>query len=163
MSAVADRVERTLTPVVAAEGFDLEAVDVQPAGRRRLVRVLVDCDGGVTLDHIAALTPVLSQALDDADAMGEQPYVLEVSSPGVDRPLTLPRHWRRNSGRLVTVTLHEGAPVSGRIGDSDDRSVTVLPPSGAPISLAYDTIASAHVEVEFGHPTSAADGREGDA
>jgi ribosome maturation factor RimP len=166
MSAVADRVERTLIPVVAAEGFDLEAVDVQPAGRRRLVRVLVDCDGGVTLDHIAKLTPVLSQALDDADAMGEQPYVLEVSSPGVDRPLTLPRHWRRNAGRLVTLTLHEGAPVSGRIGDSDDRSVTVLPTdaSGAPITLAYDAIASAHIEVEFGHPTSTAvDGPEDDA
>jgi ribosome maturation factor RimP len=166
MSNVADRVERTLIPVVAAEGFDLEAVDVQPAGRRRLVRVLVDCDGGVTLDHIAALTPLLSQALDDADAMGEQPYVLEVSSPGVDRPLTLPRHWRRNAGRLVTLTLHDGAPVSGRIGDSDDRSVTVLPTdgSGAPITLAYEAIASAHIEVEFGHPTSTAvDGPEDDA
>lgn len=155
MSAVADRVERTLTPVVAAEGFDLEAVDVQPAGRRRLVRVLVDCDGGVTLDHIAALTPVLSQALDDADAMGEQPYVLEVSSPGVDRPLTLPRHWRRNAGRLVTIRLREGAPVTGRIGESDDRSVTVLPvdASETPVTVAFDAIASAHVEVEFDHPT----------
>jgi ribosome maturation factor RimP len=166
MSAVADRVERTLTSVVAAEGFDLEAVDVQPAGRRRLVRVLVDCDGGVTLDHIAALTPVLSQALDDADAMGEQPYVLEVSSPGVDRPLTLPRHWRRNTGRLVTISLREGAPVTGRIGESDDRSVTVLPvdASGTPVTVAFDAIASAHVEVEFDHPArDSADGHEDDA
>ena len=108
MSAVAERVERALTPVVAAEGFDLEAVEVQPAGRRRLVRVLVDRDGGVTLDHIASLTSILSVALDDTNAMGEQPYVLEVSSPGVGRPLTLPRHWRRNATRLVRVTTTDG-------------------------------------------------------
>lgn len=154
MSAVADRVERTLTPVVAAEGFDLEAVEVQPAGRRRLVRVLVDRDGGVTLDHIAGLTGVLSQALDDSDAMGDQPYTLEVSSPGVDRPLTLPRHWRRNAGRLVRVTPVDGPQINGRIGDSDETAVTVLPTdeAGRPLTLAYDTIAAAHVEVEFGHP-----------
>lgn len=164
MSAVADRVERALTPVVAAEGFDLEAVEVQPAGRRRLVRVLVDRDGGVTLDHIAALTSVLSEALDDTDAMGDQPYVLEVSSPGVDRPLTLPRHWRRNAGRLVRVTPHDGAPVTGRIGDSDDTRVTLLPTdaSSTPVTLTYDAISSAHVEVEFDHPATdaAADGED---
>lgn len=156
MSAVADRVERTLTPVVAAEGFDLEAVEVQPAGRRRLVRVLVDRDGGVTLDHIAALTGVLSQALDDSDAMGDQPYTLEVSSPGVDRPLTLPRHWRCNAGRLVRITPVDGPEISGRIGDSDDSAVTVLlaGDGGTPLTLAYDTIAAAHVEVEFGHPAA---------
>lgn len=156
MSAVADRVERALAPVVAAEGFDLEAVEVQPAGRRRLVRVLVDRDGGVTLDHIAALTGVLSQALDDADAMGDQPYTLEVSSPGVDRPLTLPRHWRRNAGRLVRITPVDGGEISGRIGDSDDSAVTVLPTDmvGEPLTLAYDSIAVAHIEVEFGHPAS---------
>jgi ribosome maturation factor RimP len=124
--------------------------------------VLVDRDGGVTLDHIASLTSVLSQTLDDTDAMGDQPYVLEVSSPGVDRPLTRPRHWRRNAGRLVSITLVEGGPLAGRIGDSDDTSVTVLPtdPSGMPLTLRYDAIASAQVEVEFGRPSGAADAEE---
>jgi ribosome maturation factor RimP len=146
MSAVAERVENALSAVVAARGFDLEAVEVQPAGRRRLIRVLVDRDGGVTLDDIAALTGVVSTQLDETDAMGEQPYVLEVSSPGVDRPLTLPRHWRRNAGRKVRITASDGAEVTGRIAANDDETVTLTEPDRA---LSFDEIAEAHVEVEF--------------
>lgn len=151
MSAVAERVEQALMPVVAAEGFDLEAVEVQPAGRRRLVRVLVDRDGGVTLDHIASLTSVLSAALDDTNAMGEQPYVLEVSSPGVGRPLTLPRHWRRNARRLARVSLADGSEVTGRISSSDDAGVTLdeVADHPEPLVLPYSEVSEAHVEVEF--------------
>ena len=159
MSAVADRVERALTPVVAAEGFDLEAVEVQPAGRRRLIRVLVDRDGGVTLDHIASLTSILSLELDETNAMGEQPYVLEVSSPGVGRPLTHPRHWRRNATRLVQITTAEGDAIAGRIAASDDATVTLEPAGGRPgdrpegltesKTLTFAEISEAHVEVEF--------------
>lgn len=151
MSAVADRVEQTLTPVVAAEGFDLEAVDVQAAGRRRVVRVLVDCDGGVTLDHIAGLTSVLSATLDDTSAMGDLPYVLEVSSPGVGRPLTLPRHWRRNISRLVKITLRDGEVVVGRIVENDETGVTLdeVPDRSQACTVSFADIAEAHVEVEF--------------
>lgn len=151
MSAVADRVERTLTPVVTAEGFDLEAVDVQPAGRRRLVKVLVDRDGGVTLDHIASLTSVLSATLDDTNAMGEQPYVLEVSSPGVGRPLTHPRHWRRNATRLVAITLTDGEVVAGRISSSDESQVTLdeVADTSQARTLSFADISEAHIEVEF--------------
>jgi ribosome maturation factor RimP len=155
MSAVAERVERALSPVVSGQGFDLEAVEVQPAGRRRLVRVLVDRDGGVTLDHIASLTSLLSHELDATDAMGEQPYVLEVSSPGVGRPLTLPRHWRRNRDRKVSLTTADGVAMLGRIADSDDRGVTVveLAAEGRDVrseqTFEYTQIAAAHVEVEF--------------
>ncbi len=159
MSAVADRVERVLTPVVAAEGFDLEAVEVQPAGRRRLVRVLVDRDGGVNLDHIASLTSTLSTTLDDTDAMGEQPYVLEVSSPGVGRPLVLPRHWRRNVSRLVRVSLADGGVVVGRVIASDDVGVTLseVPDHPADLTLPYGEISEAHVEVEFNRSSSTGD------
>jgi len=154
MSAVAERVERVLSPVVAEQGFDLEAVEVQPAGRRRLVRVLVDRDGGITLDDVAALTSLLSQTLDATDAMGEQPYVLEVSSPGVGRPLTLPRHWRRNRDRKVSVTTSDGTTMTGRIAASDDSGVTLVERStdGRGLddrTLAYAEITDAHVEVEF--------------
>jgi len=160
MSAVAERVESALTPVVSAEGFDLEAVEVQPAGRRRLVRVLVDRDGGVTLDHIASLTSILSLELDESNAMGEQPYVLEVSSPGVGRPLTLPRHWRRNATRVVRVTTSDGASFVGRVRDSDDAAVTLEPVGGRasqgpeglsePKTFVFSDISEAHVQVEFG-------------
>lgn len=150
MSAVANRVEQALTPVVAAEGFDLEAVEVQPAGRRRLVRVLVDRDGGVTLDHIASLTSILSTELDATDAMGEQPYVLEVSSPGVGRALTLPRHWRRNATRLVRLTTVEGAELVGRVVASDETEVTLGEVADrSPVTLKFSEIREAHVEVEF--------------
>jgi ribosome maturation factor RimP len=155
MAAVAERVEQALSPVVAARGFDLEAVDVQPAGRRRLVRVLVDQDGGVTLDDIASLTAELSAQLDSTDAMGEQPYVLEVSSPGVGRALTLPRHWRRNVDRKVKLTMTDGVTtLTGRITASDEQGVTLTEVDAAPSedkgrTFAYTEIGEAHVEVEF--------------
>ena len=107
-SATRDRLAEELTGPMDALGLDLEAVDLTSAGKRRVLRVAIDKDGGVTMDDIADATREVSRLLDDTDAMGEQAYTLEVSSPGVDRPLTLPRHWRRNAGRLVKVTLARG-------------------------------------------------------
>src|SRR5215831_16327025 len=98
-------VARLLEPVITAAGLDLEAVRVSPAGRRRLLRLVVDADGGVGLDRIADVSREVSARLDGSGAMGEVPYTLEVSSPGVDRPLTERRHWRRAEGRLVSVPL----------------------------------------------------------
>nr|WP_246236942.1 ribosome maturation factor RimP [Actinomadura chibensis] len=114
-----------LAPAVAAAGFDLEEVEVRPAGRRRLVRVVVDGDDGVGLDDIAAISERVSALLDAADAMGTTPYVLEVSSPGVDRPLTEPRHWRRAVGRLVVAPLAEGGQIEGRVVAADDAAVEI--------------------------------------
>lgn len=148
MSAVAERVERVLTPVVSAAGYDLEGLDVQPAGRRRLLRVLIDRDGGIDLDAVAGLSRDLSAALDASDAMGDQPYVLEVSSPGVERPLTAARHWRRNRNRLVTVVLRDHSTVTGRVTDGDDTSATLQTDDG-PRVIAFTDVQKAHVEVEF--------------
>ena len=102
--ATRDEIENELIDPLAALGLDVEAVEITPAGKRRVLRVAVDKDGGVTLDDVADATREVSRVLDDSDVMGEQPYTLEVTSRGVDRPLTLPRHWRRNVGRLVKVT-----------------------------------------------------------
>ena len=101
-----------IEPVVGAAGYDLEELVVTPAGRRSVVRVVVDRDSGVTLDDIAEVSRAVSAVLDENDGdLGRAPYVLEVTSPGVDRPLTEPRHWRRNTGRLVTVPVGPaGAP-----------------------------------------------------
>lgn len=161
MGAVADRVERALQPVVAEHGLDLEAVDVQPAGRRRLVRVLVDRDGGIQLDDVAELSHVLSDVLDESEAMGDQPYVLEVSSPGVDRPLTLPRHWRRAMGRLVKVEFADGTVVTGRAVSAEDDHATIETDDGSK-DCAYDSVTRAQIQVEFTHPkaVSDADGAE---
>ena len=105
------RIADVIRPVVAAAGMDLESVRVTAAGRRRLLRVVVDSDRGVSLDDASAVSRELSAALDTVAVMGDFPYTLEVSSPGVDRPLTDHRHWRRAVGRLVQVTVTDsGAP-----------------------------------------------------
>jgi ribosome maturation factor RimP len=139
-----------LSPVVAATGHDLEDVTVTSAGRRSLVRVIVDADGGVDLDAVADVSRAVSAALDD-DADGGAafagPYVLEVSSPGVDRPLTEQRHWRRAEGRLVQVTVAEQS-VTGRIVGTAAAGVT-LDVDGARREIGWDDLGRGRVQVEF--------------
>jgi ribosome maturation factor RimP len=146
--ATRDRIEDALVGPLADQGLDVEAVEVTPAGKRRVLRVAVDKDGGVTLDDVADATRAVSEVLDASDVMGEMPYTLEVTSRGVDRPLTLPRHWRRNTDRLVKVTLVEGGTVTGRITTSDDNGVT-LDVDGSTRELSYDEVAKALVQIEF--------------
>ena len=150
-AATADRLRALLTPVVAGAGLDLETVEVTPAGRRRLVRVAVDKDGGISLDDVATVSRAVSDALDTSDVMGAQPYVLEVSSPGVDRPLTEPRHWRRSVGRLVKVDLVSGSSVTGRVEAADAEGVD-LDVAGHDRRLAFAEVRLAKVEVEFNRP-----------
>ncbi len=136
-------------PIVAQHGADVEFVTIRKAGRRSVVVVAVDADGGIALDDIAAFSPGISQALDDADVMGETPYTLEITSPGVSRPLTLPRHWRRAANRLVKVAWVDGAEVLGRVVSSDEQGVTLLV-EGQQQHMAYTDVAKAVVQVEFG-------------
>jgi ribosome maturation factor RimP len=148
-----DRLAGTLTDPLSAVGLDLEAVDLTAAGKRRLLRVAVDKDGGVTLDDIAEATREVSRVLDSCDVMGEQPYILEVTSPGTDRPLTLPRHWRRNQGRLVKVTAADGATLTGRITTSDeDRAV--LDVDGSEREVTFADVAKAKIQIEFNRKES---------
>jgi ribosome maturation factor RimP len=151
-SATRDRLAEQLTGPIDALGLDLEAVDLTSAGKRRVLRVAIDKDGGVTMDDIADATREVSRVLDDTDVMGQQAYTLEVSSPGVDRPLTLPRHWRRNVGRLVKVTFDEGEPVTGRITGSDDEGAD-LDVEGAQGSVQrrvpFAEVKKAKIQIEF--------------
>ena len=145
---VAGRLAGLLAGPVEALGLDLEAVDLSRAGKRSVLRVAVDKDGGVDMDDIAAATGEVSRVLDDADAMGKSSYTLEVSSPGVDRPLTLPRHWRRNVGRLVKVALVDGTELTGRVVDTDDAGAGV-DVDGSVRRLSFDEVAKARVQIEF--------------
>jgi ribosome maturation factor RimP len=159
-------VEGLLEAVVQAAGLDLESARMGAAGRRRVLRVVVDADGGVGLDDIAQISRKLSARLDAAGAMGEAPYTLEVSSPGVDRPLTQRRHWRRAVGRLVSVSLTgvepptsslpteagEGLPaIEGRVIAADDHGVT-LEVDGDHREFGYAGLGPGRVQVEFGRP-----------
>src|SRR6478672_1859526 len=102
LAALRTRMTEIVAPAVTGAGFDLENLTVSQVGRRLLVRVTVDGDNGVSLDEVADISRRISAALDEVDGqLGSQPYTLEVSSPGVDRPLTEERHWRRVIGRLV--------------------------------------------------------------
>ncbi|MEV1147312.1 ribosome maturation factor RimP, partial [Micromonospora sp. NPDC049799] len=150
------RLREVIEPVVTATGYDLEDLSVSRAGRRHVVRVIVDADGGVNLDAVADVSRAVSAALDEAEEAGGDivagEYQLEVSSPGVDRPLTLPRHWRRNVGRLVKVTARaaEGADrqVTGRILAADDERVTLETEAG-PAEFTYSDLGPGRVQVEF--------------
>ena len=159
-----DELRRLLEPVVVAAGLELEDVTVTPAGKRRVVRVVVDRDGGVSLDGVAAASHAVSEVLDAGDgerALGSQPYVLEVSSPGVDRPLREPRHWRRARGRLVSAVLADGSTLVARVEDVDDEQGVLLDVDGAPRRLAWESVRSARVEVEFSRPGAEDEDDEG--
>jgi len=156
-SADAERIVGLLEPAVAAMGMDLENVRITTAGRRRLLRVVVDADGGVSLDDIALVSRELSATLDRAAAMGEASYTLEVSSPGVDRPLTEPKHWRRALGRLVSVPLRSGngasaaadaQTVTGRIMGTDDHAVR-LDVAGESREFSYAELGPGKIQIEF--------------
>lgn len=142
-------VERTVSEL----GLDLEAVEQSSGGKRKVLRIAVDADGGVGIDDITAATRALSAALDVDDVMGPAPYTLEVTSRGIDRPLTAPRHWRRNAGRLVRVRLTDDTVTEGRIGESDDAGADLITKS-ATRRLTYEEIAHAVIQAELARPES---------
>lgn len=156
-AADADRIVGLLEPAVAALGMDLEDVKITSAGRRRLLRIVVDADGGVSLDDIALASRELSATLDRAAAMGEAAYTLEVSSPGVDRPLTEPKHWRRAVGRLVSAPLRSqpgtsatapDATVTGRVAGADSSGVRI-DVDGASREFGYSELGPGRIQIEF--------------
>jgi ribosome maturation factor RimP len=146
-SAAAAQVQALIEPVVSQAGLDLEDVVVRSVGQRRIVQVLVDRDGGIDLDAVAAVSRACSDALDTVELFGGA-YELEISSPGVDRPLTEPRHWRRNTGRLVHVTLRDGKDVTGRIVGTDDAGIT-LNLGKTQRTIRYAETARGAVQIEF--------------
>ena len=147
--------EPVVADAVAAAGFELENLNVQTAGRRWLVKVVVDSDEGVGLDQVAEVSRAVSAALDAQDdtALGG-PYTLEVTSPGLDRPLTKPRHWRRAKLRLVKVKHTDGSQFAGRVGavDDDPDGGVALLTDGELRQVNYADVAHAVVEVEFKQP-----------
>jgi ribosome maturation factor RimP len=151
---LATRLEPFVAEAVGTLGFDLESLDVQFAGRRRLVKIVVDAEDGVELDLLAEVSRVVGAALDAREELLNGPYTLEVTSPGVDRPLTLPRHWRRARLRLVKVREQDGAEFTGRVGDADDSGVVLLV-GGELRRVEYRRVAKAAVEIEFKQPPAA--------
>ena len=145
----AQRLTSLLAPVVAAAGLELDSVRVTRAGRRVLVKIVVDGDQGVSLDDAADVSRAVSAELDMTDVMGDVPYTLEVSSPGVDRPLTEPKHWRRAAGRLISAPLTGAAErITGRVEAVDGDGVT-LEVDGQRRSFRYAELGAGSIQVEF--------------
>lgn len=164
LAALRSRLTEVIEPVVARQGVDLEDITVTRMGRRYLVRVTVDIDGGVGHDELTEVSRAVSDALDEAEERSGDitpgPYTLEVSSPGVDRPLTQPRHWHRNVGRLVAVRV-AGRPVTGRVIATDAHGVS-LDVDGRRIDAAFDDLGPGRVQVEFTRLAEFTDEEPGD-
>lgn len=159
--------ERVVTPlilpVLESYGLELDQLDIIPAGKRKVLRITVDGDGpkgrGPLLDDIARATRDISDALDESPEIGDAPFTLEVSSRGVGKPLTEPKHYRRNIGRLVLAILVDGSQLRGRITAATDEAVTItvepepgkkLPKDTDPVHvLGHDEITKATIQVEM--------------
>lgn len=139
------RVAELVAPLVEKRGIDLEEVVIKPAGRRSIVQIFIDRDGGVDLDLVAEVSREISDLLDSTDVLGNNPYTLDVGSMGIDRPLTLPRHFKRNVGRLVEVELSNGSSFVDRILEVDEGNIAFN--EGRTVKL--DDVKQALVQIEF--------------
>ena len=142
-----EQILQILEPIASNMGLDLEDVEIKSAGKHSIVQVSIDKDGGINLDEVAQISNQISEALDAKEVLGEKPYTLEVGSPGIDRALTLPRHWRRNNGRLVKINFGSNSEI-GRIIQSDEEKVS-LEVKGKTRSINFDKIDKAFIQVEF--------------
>ncbi len=141
--SVIEAITSSLAPIVAAAGVYLEEVTLE-GGSPRLLTVVIDGDLPLNLDQVTVVTKEISEILENLPELGEHPFTLEVTTPGTDRALTLPRHWRKNQGRLVTATLINGLIKKGRIGEQAEQNVVI---DGEVVALA--DISLAQIEIEF--------------
>ena len=150
--ALKDQISELVTPAVSDLGFYLEDVHVATPGSHRIVTCIVDGDASLNLDQVTSVSRVISELLDEAAFMGETPFTLEVTSPGVDRPLTQPRHFAKNVDRLLKIIKLDGSEVSGRILSNTDQDVTLtvaVKKETIEHTVSLSEIKRAVVEIEF--------------
>lgn len=137
-------ISAAITPALEALGFYLEDVTIISAGRRSMLTVIVDGDTHLSLDQVTSATKAIGEIVESIQSLGETPFTLEVTSPGLDRPLTKVRHWQKNINRLVKVVLLDGSEIKGRIKDVNEISATVDEKN-----INYSDIKRATLEIEF--------------
>jgi ribosome maturation factor RimP len=142
--SVQDDVASAIRPIIEAGGNYLEEIKIVAAGKRKLITVIVDSDSYLNLDQVTAVSRDISEVIENVKSLGDTPFTLEVTSPGTDRPLTLPRHWKKNEGKLVKISLVDGGNTEGRITSSNDSSVEL--DSG---TVNYSDIKKALLQIEF--------------
>jgi ribosome maturation factor RimP len=150
--ALKDQIAELITPALQEAGYYLEDINVVSPGNHRIVTVIVDGETALNLDQVTVASKLVSELVDEATFMGETPFTLEVTSPGIDRPLTLPRHFAKNVTRLLKVTQSDGVVVTGRITSNTDIDVTlsvVEKKETKEVVIALADIKRAVVEIEF--------------
>lgn len=150
--ALKDQISELLTPALQQAGYLLEEINLVTPGQHRIVTVIVDGESALNLDQVTEASKIVSALMDEAEFMGESPFTLEVTSPGIDRPLTLPRHFAKNITRLLKVTKTDGAVVEGRLTASSDSDITVAVTTKkvtSDVVISIADIKRAHVEIEF--------------
>lgn len=150
--ALKDQISELVTPALSQAGYFLEDINIVTPGQHRIVTVIVDGESALNLDQVTAASKLVSELLDEATFMGETPFTLEVTSPGIDRPLTLPRHFAKNVTRLLKVVKTDGEVVTGRITSNTESEVTltvVEKKATRDVVVALADIKRATVEIEF--------------
>ena len=120
-----EQVLAVITPEIESLGFYIEDITITSAGKRSMLTVIVDGDTHLSLDQVTVATKAISEIVENLPTLGNNPFTLEVTSPGLDRPLTKPRHWRKNKDRLIKIILNDGKEINGRIKESTENSVSV--------------------------------------
>jgi ribosome maturation factor RimP len=150
--ALTDSIAELIEPAVTAQGFYLEEVQLVSPGKHRIVTCIVDGETSLNLDQVTAVSRAISELLDEAPIMGDTPFTLEVTSPGVDRPLTKPRHFAKNVDRLLKITKTDGEVITGRITSNTESEVVLIVVSKketTEVTVAISDIKRAVVEIEF--------------
>lgn len=146
-----------ISPAVSEAGFILEEVQIASPGSHRIITCVVDGQTPLNLDQVTVASRLISELLDTAEFMGETAFTLEVTSPGIDRPLTHPRHWRKNLTRLIKVTLLDGSTTIGRLTEFNESNAILVENIKGRIkehSIAFADIKRAVVEIEFNRKES---------
>jgi ribosome maturation factor RimP len=150
--ALKDQISELVTPALSQAGYFLEDINIVTPGQHRIVTLIVDGESALNLDQVTVASKLVSELLDEATFMGETPFTLEVTSPGIDRPLTLPRHFAKNVSRLLKVVKSDGEVVTGRIASSTESEVTLTvaeKKTSTDVVVVIADIKRATVEIEF--------------
>jgi ribosome maturation factor RimP len=139
-----EEIAAAITPTIESLGFYLEDLNITSAGRRSMLTIIVDGDTHLTLDQVTSVTKAIGEIVENIQSLGESAFTLEVTSPGLDRPLTKPRHWRKNIDRLVKIILLDGKEIKGRVKDVSEITVTVDEQL-----INFSEIKRATLEIEF--------------
>ena len=137
-------ISAAIRPIIEASGNYLEELTITSAGKVKILTVIVDSDSHLNLDQITAVTKEISEVIETLEELGDSAFTLEVTSPGIDRPLTKPRHWRKNFDRLVKITMTSGKDIQGRIGETTEANVLV-----GDQKVSFEDIKRAVLEIEF--------------